>query len=168
MNCIKHGLSPGIDYNAFHRLNRLREEKSILEVIIESRSIDCIQTDVFTIVQAEAKRTVSNIEDLVASLTSAVNELDAQISLDETNLLLQGQHQYLVARLCSSEALKRSIKKNLYHIVNASVEDIEVSNDVFASEEDVDPSNYTQEEGDVLVSAALESTESANDNDVHD
>jgi len=111
---------------------------------------------------------VSNIEDLVASLTSAVNELDAQISLDETNLLLQGQHQYLVARLCSSEALKRSIKKNLYHIVNASVEDIEVSNDVFASEEDVDPSNYTQEEGDVLVSAALESTESANDNDVHD
>jgi len=93
--------------------------------------------------------------------------LDAQLSDDKTNLL-QGQRLYLVTKLRSSEAIKRSVILNLSHIVSASVEDIDVSDDTFALEEDVDPSDHTQEEGDVLVSAAIDSIEYANDNDVQD
>ena len=83
--------------------------------------------------------------------------------------MLIGQKLYLEARLRSAEALQQSVLKKLKDFKTASVEDIEVSNDVTTSEEDldedVDHDDHTQEREKVLVAAFLSSSRA---NDVDD
>lgn len=79
-------------------------------------------------------------------------------------MLLQGEKQYLVTRLRSAKALQSSITKNICYLDKALVEDTEGSDDD-SSEEDVDFFDDSEDEGDILVDAALES---ANSNDVLD
>jgi len=89
--------------------------------------------------------------------------LEVQNSPSETNLLLQGEKLYLVAKLRSAEALKRSIMNQIGVLNKVSVDDTDGSNDYNSSEEDVDLDDNSQEAERVLVVTALDF---ANANDV--